>query len=115
MIHLSRRHKSLLLISILILTLSGCGISRHARLPQISTQPVVREFKQPAGAQADSLMEKYGKNKIIADEFVEPALIALSYYPELKDVHIEFKYSREATTMAARPDPLSLISERKYL
>jgi len=76
---------------------------------------VVREFKQPAGAQADSLMEKYGKNKIIADEFVEPALIALSYYPELKDVHIEFKYSREATTMAARPDPLSLISERKYL
>jgi len=60
-------------------------------------------------------MEKYGNNKIFADEFIAPALIALSYYPELKDVHIEFKYSREATTMAARPDPFSLITGRKYL
>jgi|SRR6056297_323047 len=116
MTHLPRRYKRLLFLSILILTLSGCGISRHATLPQISTQPVVREFEQPAGARTDSLMEKYGNNKIFADEFIAPALIALSYYPELKDVHIEFKYSREATTMAARPAPFSLLfSERKYL
>jgi hypothetical protein len=115
MIHLSRGHKSLVLIAILLLTLSGCGISRHATLPEISTQPVVREFEQPGGAQVDSLMEKYGHNKIFVDEFIAPALIALSYYPELKDVHIEFKYSREATTMAARPDLFSLITGRKYL
>jgi len=115
MTHLPRRYKRLLFLSILILTLSGCGISRHARLPQISTQPEVREFEQPAGAQVDSLMEKYGNNKIFADEFIAPALIALSYYPELKDVEIEFKYSREATTMAARPVPFSMFSERKYV
>ena len=115
MSHLPCRPKSLLSLSILLLTLSGCGISRHARLPQISTQPVIREFQQPAGARVDSLMKKYGKNKIFADEFVKPALIALSYYPELKDVPIEFKYSNEATTMAARPDPFSLITGRKYL
>lgn len=115
MIHLYRHNKGLIFLSIILFTLAGCGISRHATLPKISTQPVVREFEQPAGAQADSLMEKYGNNKIFADEFVEPALIALSYYPELKDVHIEFKYSGEATTMAVRPDPFSLISERKYL
>jgi len=115
MIHLSRRHKSLVLIAILLLTLSGCGISRHATLPEISTQPVVREFEQPGRSQVDSLMGIYGHNKKFVDEFIEPALIALSYYPELKDVHIEFKYSGEATTMAARPDPFSLFSERKYL
>lgn len=115
MIHLPRRHKSLLFLSILVLTLSGCGISRNATLPQISRQPVVREFERPAGAQADSLLKKYGKNKTFVDAFMAPALIALSYYPELKDVPIEFKYSGEATTMAARPDPLSLITGRKYL
>lgn len=114
MIHLHRRHTDLLFLSILLLMLSGCGISRHATLPQIPMQPVVREFQQPARSQVDSLMRIYGNNKIFADEFIEPALIALSYYPELKDVHIEFKYTREATTMAARPDPFSLFSERKY-
>ena len=116
MIHLSRHCKNLVFISILLLTLSGCGISRHAALPEISSQPVVREFKQPSGSRVDSLMEKYGNNKIFVDEFIEPALIALSYYPELKDVNIKFKYSKETTTMAARPAPLSLLSpERRYI
>ena len=100
---------------IILFTLAGCGISRHATLPQISGQPVVREFERLSGSQVDSLKEIYGNNKIFVDEYIEPALIALSYYPELKDVEIEFKYSAEATTMAARPVPLSLFSDRKYI
>jgi hypothetical protein len=109
-------NKSLVYIFILMLTLSSCGISRHATLPVISSQPVVREFEPPAGSRVDTLMAKYGNKKLFVEEFKEPALIALSYYPELKDVNIDFKYSDEATTMAARPSPLSLFSsERKYL
>jgi len=94
---------------------SGCGIRPHATLPYIPDQPVVREFGHLDRHQADSLLEIYGKEKIFVDEYIEPALIALSYYPELKDVEIEFKYSREATTMAARPVPFSMFSERKYV
>lgn len=110
-----RHYKALIVLSVLIFTLSGCGIRRHAILPQISNQPIVREFERPGESQVDSLMEIYGTNKVFVDEYIEPALIALSYYPELKDVRIEFKYSEEATTMAARPAPFSLFSNRKYV
>jgi len=114
-IYIYRKTKAFLFLAVLIFTLSGCGIRPHATLPQISNQSVVRKFERLNRHQVDSLMEIYGKNKIFVDEFIEPALIALSYYPELKDVKIKFKYSKEATTMAARPVPFSLFSERRYV
>jgi len=113
--YLHKHIKILFLLAVLIFTVSGCGIRPHATLPYVSDQPVVREFEHLDRHQVDSLLEIYGKDKIFVDEYIEPALIALSYYPELKDVEIEFKYSREATTMAARPVPFSMFSERKYV
>ena len=115
MINIYRKTKGFIFLTVLIFTLPGCGIRPYATLHHISNQPVVREFERLKRHQVDSLMELYGKDKIFVEEFIEPALIALSYYPELKDVKIEFKYSREATTMAARPVPISLFSERKYV
>lgn len=51
----------------------------------------------------DSLEEVYGINKRIPERIRRPVLIALSAYPELKDVPIEFKEASIPTTMAARP------------
>ncbi len=45
----------------------------------------------------------YANNKHICDTFRTQILIALSYYPELKDAHIQFARRRIKTTMACRP------------
>ena len=44
-------------------------------------------------------------NKIIPESIKEEALIALSYFPELKDIHITFKFKDKIkkSTMQARP------------
>lgn len=54
----------------------------------------------------------FGRNKTIPKEFEEQTLIALSYYPELKDAHIEFIRTNIKTTMACRPATGSLT--RRY-
>ncbi len=114
-IYIYRYNIVLSFLIVILLTVSGCGVRPHAILPRIPDQPVVRKFEKPKKEQVDSLMEIYGNHKIFVDDFLEPALIALSYYPELKNVKIKFKYSREVTTLAARPHPFYLLSERKYL
>jgi len=43
------------------------------------------------------------KNKTFIAEHKEYCLKALEYYPELENVHIEFREASIATTMAARP------------
>ncbi len=54
----------------------------------------------------------FGKNKTIPKEFEEQTFIALSYYPELKESHIEFIRTNIKTTMACRPIASSLT--RRY-
>jgi hypothetical protein len=54
----------------------------------------------------------FGKNKMIPKEFEEQIFIALSYYPELKESHIEFVRANIKTTMACRPTTGSLT--RRY-
>lgn len=114
-ISLNRYYKAIIFLSVVTFMFSSCGVRRNATLPQISNQSIVREFERLSEFQVDSLKALYGNKKIFVDEYIEPTLIALSYYPELTDVKIEFKYSKEATTMAARPVPLSLFSNRRYV
>ena len=54
----------------------------------------------------------YGTNKKILPEFLEQTLIALSFYPELKDAHITFRYKLIGTSMACRPK-LNFIFKRR--
>lgn len=58
-----------------------------------------------------------GSNKSIPKEFEKQILTALSYYPELKDLHIEFIRSNIKTTMACRPTTASLTKRynREYI
>lgn len=51
-----------------------------------------------------ALREEYGTNKVIPEEFEHAALIALSHYPELKKVHIDFVIHEQAIfPYASRP------------
>lgn len=65
----------------------------------------------------DSLYQNYGANKKFVKEFELQSLIALSYYPELKNVPITFEYSDIKTTMEVRPEYLSVFKShnRRYI
>ncbi len=93
---------------------TGCGIKKSASLPVFSHNPFHREFPRLSESQIDSLSKLYGDGKTFINEYLEPTLIALSHYPELKDVQIEFRYSKEKTTMAARPIPITVLGKHRY-
>lgn len=82
-----------------------------------SIQPTVF-FKEDYHPIRDSLKKEWGKNKVFLDKLELQALIALSYYPELKDVKITFVRKNLNSSMAARPRILSTLrkrGKRKYL
>lgn len=58
-----------------------------------------------AGGQghADSL-EIYGHNKVIPEQYRLPILTALSYFPELKDIHIVFRIKKQYAGCTTKPD-----------
>jgi hypothetical protein len=76
----------------------------------------VRAFdKKDCNKIQDSLDFIYGGNKSFIDTYKLPCLIALSFYPELWDVMINFVYSKELTTMATRPDLNNIFNpQRSY-
>ena len=51
----------------------------------------------------DSL-KKFGNKKEIPQHYEKPILTALSYFPELKDVHIVFKIKKAKTALTTRPN-----------
>lgn len=69
--------------------------------------------KEDYVSKKDSLSLLYSHNKKFLPKIELQALIALSFYPELKDVKIVFKRKRLKTTMAARPTYGSLLKRRK--
>jgi hypothetical protein len=64
--------------------------------------------------QIDSLKTKFGKNKIIPAEIELECLVALSYYPELVDAHVEFLWNDKiSSTMKMMPTIKSFFFHKK--
>jgi len=61
------------------------------------------QFCIRANASQDSLLI-YGHNKEIPAEFGKPILTALSYFPELKEVHIIFRVRKAYTPLTTKPN-----------
>jgi hypothetical protein len=61
----------------------------------------------------EELREEFGVNKIIPAEIETECLAALSFYPELKNTFIEFKFGKLRTTMVSRPKINCLIESRE--
>ncbi|MFN5706252.1 MAG: hypothetical protein ACK45U_10410 [bacterium] len=49
------------------------------------------------------LRQEFGQHKNFVDKVELPALIALSFFPELKSTYITFEYRKIKTTMSTRP------------
>lgn len=73
----------------------------------------------PGNNDFDQLRNKYGKNKILQPKFERQSLIALSYYPELEDTKIVFRYKKKVSPLLTRPTIWSAIfrspAKRKYV
>ncbi len=61
----------------------------------------------------DSLREYFGEHKIMPEEYELEILIALSYFPELRDVNIIFLPKKIKTTMACRPSMDAIFKDKE--
>jgi hypothetical protein len=69
--------------------------------------------KDSFASQLNELRNEFATNKIIPSEIETECLAALSFYPELKDVAIEFRFGHIKSTMLARPKVNSLVYSRE--
>ncbi len=86
-----------------LLTLS-CSIFLRAQVP-------TKEFKENT---LDSTMyAQYLINKDIPSEITEQVATALSYYPELKDVNVEFRFRKSKTPFSSKPTFFSMFKKKE--
>jgi len=62
--------------------------------------------------QIDTLRSQFNYNKFFYEKYELQTLIALSYFPELKNTTISFKRRELRTTMAARPKGIEVFREK---
>ena len=69
----------------------------------------VRRYDREAEAKRyDELLRRYGRNKVLPPGFELQALLALSHYPELENIRIEFIVKDTGIPISSRPRPLSV-------
>src|SRR5437868_8846416 len=64
------------------------------------------------------LKRQFRKYKKIPAEYEKQILIALSYFPELQDIYIDFRFKHTNTSFSTRPTVLSVFKRsgrRKYI
>lgn len=61
----------------------------------------------------EAVYAKYGHRKKIPEEIRQQALIALSFYPELKDVDITFRLRKKTTPLTSRPRIIGVFQKKK--
>jgi hypothetical protein len=97
-------------LSLLVLSLLG-----FLPYTAIKEPDIVRLFQEKDyDCKVDSLNRLYGTNKAFQPSFLLPSLIALSYFPELKNTAIRFEFRKIKTTMQTRPDPDFLVSRNRH-
>ncbi len=66
----------------------------------------VKQFDRTSMRDAQCLLlDNFSSNKMLDDDFLLPTLVALSYYPELKDTRIRIRQKNIKTTMQCLPAP----------
>ena len=86
---------------------------------QVAKMKSVKAFDNKTdSATYQILLEKYGTNKVLPKGYELQTLYALSFYPELTDVPIEFIIEEAFIPLSSRPDPLTVLFpwlKRKYI
>ena len=81
-------------------------------------EPVRLFVREAAQDRFSELFDTYGNNKILPEGYELQALLALSHYPQLKDVHVEFILDDVKIPISSRPRPISVLrrrTKRRYI
>jgi hypothetical protein len=73
----------------------------------------VRFYQYDCSVDFDSLKKIYSQNKSFIKDYERQCLIALSFYPDLKECSVDFVYANISTTMACRPSVQSLVRKKR--
>lgn len=81
----------------------------------LNAQEIIKEFKQDSLTQDNlaSLRSRFRDNKVLAPKYEIQILIALSYFPELKDTKIKFRIKNSTTPLTTRPTLYSMFRSAK--
>lgn len=80
---------------------------------QAVSQVIRKEFLPNDTINFEVLKAEFGQNKTIPKEFEKQILLALSFYPELRNTKIVFKVKNTLIPLASRPTFWSVFKRRK--
>ena len=82
---------------------------------QLKAQDIVKSFRQNSFTNEEIaiLKSKFGNHKTLIADYENQILIALSYFPELKDTKIKFRLKNRETPLATRPTLFSMFRSAK--
>ncbi len=108
----------LVLLLFLLLLLDRGAVERPAppAPSDIQATPVYTADVTPS--LYNTLLEEFGQHKNLAEGYELQCLLALSHYPELKEVPIDFVIQETFIPLASRPSPITVLFpwlKRKYL
>ncbi|QHT69769.1 hypothetical protein GXP67_25545 [Rhodocytophaga rosea] len=115
------RKASKLLMAGAILTLFFAGIYVAGKSLIEAESLVLQKYQMPVAKyiQADwepcidSLRELYGKNKQLIKAYELQILLALSHYPELKEIPIHYYQEEAFLPLASRPEPFRMLYSKQ--
>lgn len=82
---------------------------------ELKAQKVVKTFHQISftNDEITNLKVEFGNHKTLLADYENQMLIALSYFPELKNIKIKFRLKNRKTPLATRPTFFSMIRSAK--
>lgn len=108
----------IVLLLVLLLALDGGARVVPLGPPQSAIRAPMTYSPAVEPEQYNDLLETFGQQKRLAKGYELQCLLALSHYPELKEVPIEFRIEETFIPLASRPEPLSVLFpwiKRKFL
>ncbi len=111
----SARHARAIKTTMLgLLCLLGMSTTERSYAAEANANTVVREYKQELEqARFAELMAHYGQHKELPPGYELQALLALSHYPELRDVRIRFIVNDVDIPLSSRPYWASMLRSAK--
>jgi hypothetical protein len=73
---------------------------------------IIQEYRKETEYDMDSLRNLYGRNKQLLPPYERQILLALSHYPQLKDIAIHFYEDEALLPLASRPEPASMFGDK---
>ncbi len=108
------RYKHLLFLCKLFITASFILLETTFSPAQAIEPSITREYSELHHRDSyNQLLQEFGTNKELPQGFELQALIALSHFPELKDIRIRFVVANVGIPLSSRPHWLSMLRSAK--